>query len=126
MRTFSLAAGLTALVSLTGCSTFIGGDLVREGEPVGQIVLNNQSGTGIDVVTISRCSAMSYGFNTLSGGEVIRSGATRTWTVNAECWDVGAGRTGSCSGGRCSWNEAYQRVEVPANRAVTVRFTPAG
>ncbi len=126
MRTFQLAAGLAALVSLTGCSTFIGGDLVREGEPVGQIVLNNQAGTGIDVVTISRCSAMSHGLNTLSGGEVIRSGSTRTWTVNAGCWDVGAGRTGSCTSGGCTWHEAYQRVEVPANRSVTVRFTRAG
>ncbi len=104
----------------------MGGELVREGEPVGQIVLANQSGTGIDVVTISRCSAMSHGLSVLSGGEVIRSGNTRTWTVNAGCWDVGAGRTGSCSGGRCTWHEAYQQVQVPANRAVTVRFTPAG
>jgi hypothetical protein len=126
MRTFPLAAGLGALVSLTGCSTFIGGDLVREGEPIGQIVLNNQSGIGIDVVTISRCSAMSHGLNALSSGEIVYSGRQRTWTVNAGCWDVGAGRTGTCAGGGCSWNEAYQRVEVPANRAVTVRFTPAG
>ena len=123
MRIGGFAAALTAL-ALTGCSSFIGGDLVREGEPVGQIVLVNQSGVGIDVVTISRCSAMSHGLDILDG--VIPSGGQRAWTVNAGCWDVGAGRTGTCGSGGCSWNEAYQRVEVYAGRSAAVRFTPAG
>jgi hypothetical protein len=122
MRLAGFAAGLAAL-ALSGCSSFIGGDLVREGEPVGQIVLVNQSGMNIDVVTISRCSAMSHGLDILDGN--IPSGSQRAWTVNAGCWDVGAGRTGSCGSGGCSWNEAYIRVEVPANRSVAARFTPS-
>jgi hypothetical protein len=126
MRRLSVAAGLAAILSLAACSSFVGGDLVRAGEPVGQILLVNDSGIPINVATVSRCSAMSYGLNTLNSGEVIPSGGRRVFTVNAGCWDVGAGRTGSCSGGRCGWNEAYSQVRVPADGTAVARFTPAG
>lgn len=124
MRKLHLAASLAAIISLTGCSTFLGGELVREGEQVGQIVIINNSGIAMDVVTLSRCSAMSHGLDILEG--TIPSGSQRAWTVGAGCWDIGVGRTGSCSGGRCSWNEAYDQVQVPPGRSVASRWGSNG
>lgn len=57
-RKLALAAGVLAL---TGCSSMLGGNLVEDGKPVGRITLANTSGIAINVVTISRCSAMSHG-----------------------------------------------------------------
>ncbi len=116
---------LTAAMALSGCSSFIGGDLVREGEPVGQIVLQNKSGIPINVVTIARCNAMSHGLNVLNSGSAIYDGNSQSWAVNAGCWDVGAGRTGTCTSAGCSWNEAYIQVQVPANGRATATFTSA-
>jgi hypothetical protein len=126
MRMGKLTAAALAALALTGCSTFVGGDLVREGQPVGAVTLANDSGIDINVVTISRCNAMSHGLNVMGGGDRIPSGTSRTWQVNAGCWDIGAGRTGACYNGRCSWNEAYIKVEVAAGRTSVARFTPAG
>ena len=121
-----IVAPLFPLLALAGCSTFVGGDLVREGEPVGAITLVNDSGIDIDVVTISRCSAMSHGLSVLGSGDRIPSGTSRTWRVNAGCWDLGAGRTGTGSAGRCSWNEAYIKLQVSGGRTSVGRFTAAG
>lgn len=125
MKTFGFAGLAMAAMLLSGCSTFVGGDLVREGQPVGAIALRNISGGVINVVTISRCSAMSHGLNALNGGEVIQNGGVRTWRVNAGCWDVGAGRSGVCAGGSCRWNEGYIRVQVPAGGQTVATFTAA-
>ena len=114
-----------AALALTGCSSFIGGDLVREGQPVGQIVLQNKSGIPINVVTISRCNAMSHGLNVLNSGSAIYDGNSHSWAVNAGCWDVGAGRTGICTSAGCSWHEAYIQVQVPANGRAAATFTSA-
>lgn len=118
----SIVMGLS-LLATAGCASFLGGDLVREGEPVGQVVLVNDSGIDINVVTISRCNAMSHGLNVLNGGDRIASGTSRSWRVNAGCWDIGAGRTGTCTSAGCAWNEGYIRVQVPAEGSKTARFT---
>lgn len=117
---------LATSLGLAACSSFIGGDLVRAGEPVGAITLVNDSGIDINVVTISRCNAMSHGLSVLGSGDRIPSGTSRTWQVNAGCWDIGAGRTGSCTSQGCSWNEAYIKARVGAGRTSYARFTPAG
>lgn len=117
------AIALCGALALTGCSSFIGGDLVKEGQPVGQITLQNRAGMPINVVTLSRCNAMSHGLNVLNSGDYIPDNGNRTWAVNAGCWDVGAGRTGTCGPGGCSWNEAYIKVQVPANQNVRATFT---
>ena len=59
MRRHAFLAMLTAsALTLSGCATLTGGDLVRKGEASGTLVVQNNSGVGIDVVTLSRCSAM--------------------------------------------------------------------
>ena len=126
MRKMQIAVSLAATLSLAGCSSFIGGELVREGEPVGQVTIVNNSGITMNVVTISRCSAMSHGLNVLNSGETIRSGTSRSWAVNAGCWDIGVGRTGTCTSQGCSWNEDYAQVNVPTGRNFTIRWGPAG
>lgn len=119
-RMIVIGAGLLATA---GCSSFLGGDLVRDGEPVGQVILVNDSGIDINVVTISRCNAMSHGLNVLNNGDRIPSGTSRTWRVNAGCWDIGAGRTGTCTSAGCAWNEGYIKVQVPADGSKVARFT---
>ncbi len=126
MKRSHVLSAAAAMLVLAGCSTFIGGDLVREGEPVGAITLRNDSGIDIDVVTISRCNAMSHGLSVLKSGDKIPTGTSRTWQVNAGCWDLGAGRSGTCVNNRCSWNEAYIKLQVYAGRTTTGRFTAAG
>lgn len=117
------AVTILSALALTGCSSFLGGDLVREGQPVGQVVIQNKSGITINVVTISRCNAMSHGLNVLNSGDAIYDGQSRSWAVNSGCWDIGAGRTGTCTSAGCSWNEAYIQVQVPANGRAVATFT---
>ena len=121
-RALGSAVAVSSLLLAAGCSSFLGGDLVREGQPVGQVVLINNSGIDINVVTISRCNAMSHGLNVLNGGDRIPSGTSRSWNVNAGCWDIGAGRTGTCTSQGCAWNEGYIKVQVPANGRSTATF----
>ncbi len=125
MKVFQFSAAIAAL-ALAGCSSFVGGDLVKEGQPVGAVTVMNNSGIEINVVTISRCNAMSHGFSVLSSGATIPSGTSRTWQVNAGCWDIGVGRTGSCSTGGCSWNEGYDKVQVLAGQTTVSRWGPGG
>lgn len=124
--TRSFVAALTFSLMLSGCSSFIGGELVRAGEPVGAVRIQNDSGIEINVVTISRCNAMSHGLNVLGGGVTIPSGTSRTWQVNAGCWDIGVGRTGTCSGGSCGWHEAYDKIQVNAGQTSVSRWTSNG
>lgn len=119
-------SAMIAALALAGCSSFVGGDLVRQGEPVGAITIMNNSGIDMNVVTLSRCNAMSHGLNVLSGGDRIANGTSRTWQVSAGCWDIGVGRTGSCSGSSCGWHEAYDKVQVPAGQTVYSRWGSNG
>lgn len=116
------AAGLV----LAGCSSMMGGELVKSNEPVGAITIQNNSGITINVVTLSRCDAMSHGFSRLGSGETIPTGASRTWQVGAGCWDIGVGRTGSCTSAGCSWHEAYDKVQVVAGRTTVSRWHHGG
>ena len=121
----SITLGSAAL-SLTACSSMMGGNLVEDNQPVGRITIVNNSGIAMNVVTLSKCSAMSHGFSRLGSGETIPSGYSRSWTVNAGCWDIGVGRSGSCSGGSCSWHEAYDKVQVRAGQTTVSRWGPGG
>ena len=116
----------TSALSLTACSSMMGGNLVEDNQPVGRITIVNNSGIAMNVVTLSKCSAMSHGMSRLNGGETIPSGYSRSWTVNAGCWDIGVGRSGACSGGSCSWHEAYDKVEVRAGQTAVSRWGSRG
>lgn len=126
MNHFKAFAAIAMAGALAGCSSMMGGDLVKTNEATGMIVVQNNSGIEMNVVTISRCNAMSHGFSRLGSGETIPNGRSRSWQVGAGCWDIGVGRSGSCSGGRCSWHEAYDKVEVTAGRTTVSRWSPAG
>jgi hypothetical protein len=113
---------ILALLPLASCATFIGGDLTKPGEPVGTLIVRNESGVGVDVITISKCNAMSYGLNRLSSGDVIAHGTQRSWAIGAGCWDVQAGRTGTCSANSCSWLQATQRMNIAAGQGNMIIF----
>jgi hypothetical protein len=113
-------------LALAGCSSMLGGELVKQGEPVGAITIVNRAGIEMNVVTLSRCNAMSHGLSRLGGGETIRHGQSRTWQVGPGCWDIGVGRTGSCSATSCNWHEAYDKVEVVAGRTTYSNWGPGG
>lgn len=84
-------AAVALATGLSGCLSGIdGGPLVRPGEPTGEIVLVNRSGTVIDVVTVSDCDNFTHGFNRLDGA-TIPNGSSYSWTVSAGCWDVEGG-----------------------------------
>lgn len=122
----SVAKVLLPALALAGCSSMMGGELVKQGEAVGAIMIVNQSGIDMNVVTLSRCNAMSHGFSRLASGETIPNGGSRTWQVGPDCWDIGVGRTGTCTGGRCMWHEAYKKVEVLPGRTFVSRWHPGG
>ena len=84
-------AAIALVPILSGClSGMDGGPLDRPGEPTGEIVLQNRSGTTIDVVTVSDCDNFTHGFNRLDGA-TIPNGSSYAWTVSAGCWDVEGG-----------------------------------
>ena len=114
------AAAMASLLSLTSCGSFLGDDLVKEGRPVGTLIIKNESGVGIDVVTVSKCSAMSHGLNRLSG--VIPDGGSVTWAINTGCWDIMAGRTGTCSQTGCNWLQASQRANIAPYGTTRITF----
>lgn len=104
VRVASVAA-LAAL--LAGCAGMItGGPLIRPGEPVGAIAVINRTSHTIGVVSISACSASTYGLNRLPDGVSIPSGRSYQFQVSAGCWDVDAGAFGV--------GEARQRLTVSA------------
>lgn len=111
---------------LAGCSSMLGGELIQNNEPTGAITIENHSGIEMNVVTLSRCNAMSHGLSRLNSGETIPSGYSRTWRVGAGCWDIGVGRTGTCVNGSCSWNEAYKKVQVNAGQTYVSRWRASG
>ncbi|MDB5539252.1 MAG: hypothetical protein JWQ89_979 [Devosia sp.] len=102
-------AAAVCLAALAGCSAdslITGGELVRPGEPTGTLTVINGAGGNIDVVTISECSASTYGFDRLPEDIVIGPGQSHSFTVSAGCWDVDAGAFGV--------GEARQRLDVAA------------
>ncbi len=118
--------GLALSLTLGGCSAMMGGDLIKDNEPVGAITIVNNSGIEMNVVTISRCNGMTHGFSRLGNGETIPHGSSRTWQVGTGCWDVGVGRTGGCTSGGCSWHEAYDKVQVGAGQTTYSRWGSNG
>ena len=71
MKLLHSSAGALALAAFTlsSCASVTGGALIRKGEQPATLVIRNTSGVGIDVVTLSRCSALSYGLNRLGGSQ---------------------------------------------------------
>lgn len=103
----TLRAGLAvaASLSLSACASLItGGELIRPGEPTGQIEIVNQTNANVDVVLISACSASTYGLDRLPADTVIAPGQRYRFTVSTGCWDVDAGTFGK--------GEARQRMTV--------------
>lgn len=56
------------------------------------LVVANQSTTGkaVTEVNYSNCSDPSWGPDRLPGGEELRPGASRGWSVTSGCWDIRA------------------------------------
>ena len=106
-RLFRLAAIAVFGLCLTACAGLDGGPLVRPGEPVGQIEVQNRSQYTLTAVLISECSNSTYGFNRLPSGVTIPPGRSYRFTVSAGCWDVGTG---------LAYRDAYQRVQVRPGR----------
>ena len=90
MKNLLLSASITAMFALlSGCATVTGGKLVSGNAPVGEIAVVNQTNIAINAVTISKCSAMSHGFNRLSAP--IQPGGGMRFRVDQGCWHVVAG-----------------------------------
>ncbi|MCW3848831.1 hypothetical protein OF829_16460 [Sphingomonas sp. LB-2] len=107
----SAAALVAASIALSSCASVTGGALIRKGEQPATLVIRNTSGVGIDVVTLSRCSALSYGLNRLGGSQSeIPNNSSMSFTIGAGCWDLMVGRTGTCTHESCNW------LQSPANR----------
>lgn len=106
-----------ALIFTASCASDLvtGGPLLRPGEPVGAIDVGNASGTYINVVLISACSASTYGLNRLPSNSAIPPGRSYRFSVSAGCWDIAAGSTGAMVEGR-------QRLNVAPGQAVRINF----
>lgn len=112
-----LAAALSLTALTAGClSSMTGGELVRPGEPVGAIVVYNGSNATLQVVTISRCEAMSHGFNRLPDGTALYPGDSYRFTVSGGCYDVQAGYGTGTSYAVADFNDIW----VPAGRSYTL------
>lgn len=97
---------MAVLAACSGDAWITGGELIRAGEPTGTLTVINGTGGILDVVTISDCSASTYGLNRLPQGVAIGPGQRYSFTVSAGCWDVDAGAIGV--------GEARQRMSVAA------------
>ncbi|MBJ3785106.1 hypothetical protein [Devosia sediminis] len=115
MKYIGSAAMALATMTLAGCDTLTGGDLVRPGTTTGTLTIVNATYGNLDAIVMSECSAMSYGFNRLETGDYIPQGGARSFTVSAGCWDVG--------GGEWAGVEGYKRVQVPAYGSMTLTIT---
>ena len=122
----SIAALAAAAFALSSCASVTGGQLIRKNESPATFVIQNNSGVGIDVVTLSRCSAMSYGLNRLGGEQsVIPHRSSMSFTIGAGCWDVMVGRTGTCSAQACNWLQSpAQRFNIPAGGRQVITYGP--
>jgi hypothetical protein len=115
----AIGAAIGAALLLAGCSSMMGGELIRPGEPVGQLRVTNGSGTTITQVLISECDAMSYGMNRMPGGMVLQPGQSWTVSVSAGCYDIMMGY-GTATG----YAAATQRLRVNPGRLTG--FTATG
>ncbi|MDF7774029.1 hypothetical protein P1X14_02115 [Sphingomonas sp. AOB5] len=124
----SFLAALSGAAALTGCATLTGGDLVRQGEASGWLIVQNQSGVGIDVVTLSRCSAMSHGLNRLGNQQVIYNNSSMRFPLGAGCWDIMVGRSGTCNvqsngASSCNWLQSQsRRFTITAGTTQTIAY----
>ncbi|MBI1415693.1 MAG: hypothetical protein GC146_00585 [Limimaricola sp.] len=78
------------LTLLAGCG-IDGGDLTPGGTANARIRIANISNATITSVLISRCDAMSYGFNRMPQGADIPPNYSHDFSVAAGCYDVKAG-----------------------------------
>lgn len=105
-RSGAVAVCLAVLAACSAKSLITGGELVRAGEPTGTITVLNGTRGHLDVITISECSASTYGVDRLPDGVSVGPGQGYSFTVSAGCWDVDAGAVGV--------GEARQRLSVAA------------
>lgn len=110
-------ASLAAAFALTGCATFVGGELVTPGGPSTTVIVRNGSGMTINAVTISKCNAMSHGLSRLAPGDYIPNGGSRTWSISPGCWDVMAGSTSGSAA-------VNQRVQAEVGVIADITFGP--
>ena len=109
VKIFAMAAIVS--LSATGCMS---SKLVKQGEPVGKIRINNYSDYSIGTVGIDSCSSFfaGQGGNRLPKGVKIEAKSFYEFDVNAGCWDLlmytysstisngatGSGSTGTVNG----------------------------
>lgn len=126
LRNPFLATLTCGAFALSSCASVTGGSLIRKGESPSTFVIINNSGVGIDVVTLSRCSALSYGLNRLGGSQsVIPNRTSMSFTIGAGCWDVMVGRTGTCTGQSCSWMQSpAHRFNIAPGQRQTITYGP--
>lgn len=120
MKQHHLIAGavLAGSLSLSACSGMLGGELIREGVPTGQIRVENASSAVITVITVSPCDAMSHGLNRLPNGTTVGPNQYYNFTVSRGCYDVQAG-----FGDGTSYSVADFRIDVPAGRVTRTTVT---
>ena len=91
------ASALLFALLLAGCSSdawITGGDLVRAGEATGTLTVINGTSVVLDAISVSECSASTYGLNRLPDGVRVGPGESYSFTVSAGCWDVAGGAIG--------------------------------
>lgn len=90
-RTKLTAFAAAALLSVATAACGSSGDSTGPSAPRnGTITLLNESDAPIDAVYFSGCDEATWGPNRLAAGETIATGATRSWTTPAGCYDFKA------------------------------------
>jgi hypothetical protein len=80
---------LMIAVVVGACSDGSGPPVDDVDDPVAAtITVDNGAGTAIDRVYFTACDIADWGVNRLEPGELIAVAATRSWTVDAGCWDL--------------------------------------
>ncbi|MEZ0241971.1 MAG: hypothetical protein ACAH11_01255 [Sphingomonas sp.] len=93
LRNPFLAVLTGSAFALSGCASFVGGELAPAGQPTTTLIVINNTGMTINALTISKCNAMSHGLNRFGPGQYIPNGGRMRFTITAGCWDVMAGST---------------------------------
>jgi hypothetical protein len=92
MSRFTLTAAALA-AALTLATAACGGDSDPSGPSpaaTGTVRLLNESNAEIVKVNISPCTDATWGANRLGAAETIEPGELRTWSVEADCYDIRA------------------------------------